>query len=98
MQNNIIELIKKELAIDNLPEEEVEKVIGDLGGQIMQNVLVNFTSSLSDQEILEWDEVLEAGDQDKVNAFILNHAQNIDELVISSSREIIDLFKESRVA
>ena len=64
----------------------------------MQNVLVNFTSSLSDQEILEWDEVLEAGDQDKVNAFILNHAQNIDELVISSSREIIDLFKESRVA
>lgn len=98
MQNNIIELIKKELAIDNLPEEEAEKVISDLGGQIMQNVLVNFTSSLSDQEILEWDEVLEAGDQDKVNAFILNHAQNIDELVIASSREIIDLFKESRVS
>jgi len=98
MQNNIIELIKKELAIDNLPEEEAEEVISDLGGQIMQNVLVNFTSSLSDQEILEWDEVLEAGDQEKVNDFIFNHALNIDELVIVSSREIIDLFKKSRVA
>lgn len=98
MQNNILELIKKELAIENLSQQMAENVISDLGGQIMQNVLVNFTSGLSDQEILEWDEVLEAGDQEKVNAFIVNHAGDIDALITVSSREIIDLFKKSKVA
>lgn len=94
MQNNIIELIKKELSLEDLSPEELENVVSDLGGKIMQNVLINFTSGLSDQEILEWDEVLEAGDQEKVNKFIIDHSTDLEELVVRSSKEIIQAFKD----
>lgn len=97
MQNNIIELIKKELSLDELSPEEIENVVSDLGGKITQNILLNFTASLTDQEILEWDKVLQTDDQEKVNKFIMDHSGDLEELVVRSSKEIIQAFKDGMV-
>ncbi len=97
MQNNIIELIKKELSLDELSPEEIENVVSELGGKITQNILLNFTASLTDQEILEWDKVLQTDDQEKVNKFIMDHSGDLEELVVRSSKEIIQAFKDGMV-
>jgi hypothetical protein len=94
MDQTIKEQIKKELGMENLTEERMNIVVADLGGLIMQNVLINFTGMLTDDEILEWDEVLNSKDQEKISSYIEAHVPDVDLLVAQSSREVIEEYKK----
>lgn len=94
MDETLRQAIIQELNLTEVSAAVADDVIARLGGLIMQDVITTVTDSLSDDKVIEFEEVLETYNQDKVVAFLSENVQNLDEVVQASSKKMVAMYKE----
>ena len=95
MTPEIQQQIVKALSLEGKPQEEIEKVVSALGGIILQTVFLKVTESLSDEQIIRFDEVLQSADQSALQAFFQSEVPHLDSIVTESSKEVMATYQEA---
>lgn len=95
MTPEIQQQIVKALSLEGKSQEEIEKVVSALGGIILQTVFLKVTESLSDEQIIRFDEVLQSENQVALQAFFQAEVPNLSALVIESSQEVMRTYQQS---
>ncbi len=95
MTQEIQQQIVKALSLEGKSQEEIEKVVSALGGIILQTVFLKVTESLSDEQIIRFDEVLQSENQVALQAFFQAEVPNLSALVIESSQEVMRTYQQS---
>ena len=94
MTPEIQQQIVKALSLEGKPQEEIEKVVSALGGIILQTVFLKVAESLSDEQIIRFDEVLQSSDQTALQAFFQTEVPHLDSIVTESSKEVIATYQQ----
>ena len=95
MTPEIQQQIVKALSLEGKSQEEIEKVVSALGGIILQTVFLKVTESLSDEQIILFDEVLQSADQSALQAFFQSEVPHLDSIVTESSKEVIATYQQA---
>ncbi|MDQ3075738.1 MAG: hypothetical protein M3Q34_01270 [bacterium] len=83
IRDNIIELF----GIDKLPEEQQEETIAQIGKIIFQAVLVRVLPLLEDEEMAEYDKLLESSPSpDELLSFFFDKVPGFLEIIAEESR------------
>jgi len=98
MDETVRQHIVDELDLKDEPQEVVDEVITTLGGLIMQSVIVRVAEQLDDENVIEFEQILSEADgetkQAHITAFLIEKVPQLDDLVASCSREVIEEFKK----
>ncbi len=93
-EKTLRQAVVQELNLTEVSESVADEIIGKLGGLIMQDVVTTVADTLSDEKVIEFEEVLETYKQEKVTAFLAENVPNLDEVVQASSKKIVGMYKE----
>ncbi len=94
MTPEIQQQIVKALSLEGKSQEEVEKIVSALGGIILQTIFLKVAESLSDEQIIRFDTVLQSADNVALQAFFQAEVPNLDAFVAESSKEVIATYQE----
>jgi len=98
MDEAVRQQIIDELDLKEEPQEVVDEVITTLGGLIMQAVIVTVAEQLDDDNVIAFEQILSQEDgeekQAQITAFLIEKVPQLDELVASCSRDVIEEFKK----
>lgn len=74
---DIIEL----MGLTNLTDAEKEKLKMDMLETIQMRVMARIETQITDEDVPTWKAVVESGDQEKINEYLVNKGINIEELM-----------------
>lgn len=98
MDEQVRKNIIQELALTDATAEEVDEIITSLGGLIMELVLNRVTDTLDDSAVIIFEKILSAEDgqdkQDHLSLFFEEYVPNIEELIATASKDIIEDYKK----
>lgn len=94
MDEQLRTVIIQELNLQGLSEEDSNEVITTLGGMILERVILNVTESLSDEQVIAFEEVIQEGDQLKLLEFFAENVPQFDEILQKTSKEVIEYYKQ----
>ncbi len=95
MQKEVEQKIIALLELEGVEEEKRVDIINELGGFILQTVLVKVTETLSDEDVITFDKVLSQENVQEVELFLKEHVKNLDDIVKEASQEVIQAYKEA---
>ncbi len=94
MNNNIQQKIIEVLGLQTESKEAQEQIIGELGGLILQLILVKATEKMTDDEVIAFEKVLSSQNQEEMQAFLLKTIPDFESLVAEASKEVIEEYKK----
>ena len=90
--------IIQELALVDVPKEEVYEVVTGLGGLIMELVMTHITDTLDDEAVIIFEEILSGEDgeskEKRLNLFLTEKVPNLEEIIATCSVEVLDAYKK----
>ncbi len=86
----IQESIIKELGLENLPEDEQAELLTTMTESILKRITISVLEQLTEEEKIEFDQVRDSDDPEKISNFLREKIVNYDEMV----ENIIKNFKE----
>ena len=95
MTPEIQQQIVKALSLEGKSQEEIEKIVMDLGGIILQTVFLKVAESLSDEQIIRFDAVLQSADQSALQSFFEIEVPNLSVFVVESSQEVMKTYQQA---
>jgi hypothetical protein len=94
MNKELHQTIVESLGLTLVSKEKQEEVIGELGGLILQLVLVKATERMSDETLISFEGVLALQNSDEIMGFLEKTIPDFDALVAEASREIVEEYKK----
>ncbi len=86
----IQESIIKELGLETLPEDKQIELLNTITESILKRVTISVLEKLSEEEKVEFDQVRDTDDPEKISNFLREKISNYDEMV----ENVIKEFKE----
>ena len=93
MDEKLRQIIIQELSLTGVSDNVADDVITRLGGLIMQDVIMQVTHSLSDEKVIDFEKALETYNHDNVMMFLVENVPNLDDIVVESSKKMIEAYK-----
>lgn len=91
MENkNLIQL----LSLEHLTQEEKDAVLVQITDSLLQRLVVRVYDKLTPELQKEFDALGDAGDQEKIDAFLRQHVPDLDEIRDEELEELIADMKE----
>lgn len=88
------EIIIKELGIEMLPELAQNEIVGKLGEIILKSVTVAIFEKLSDEARVEFEKITTEGDSELIQRFLDEHVPNMPELMEIEVKNTLQNFKK----
>lgn len=88
------EILIKELGIGELPEEAQDEVVGKLGEIILKSVTVAIFERLPADARKEFESIGEKGDQDMIQDFLQRYIPDMSELMDQEVKRTLKNFSE----
>lgn len=95
MNEDIEQKVIVALGLLGKSDAEIEDVIGELGGYILEDVLIKVTDTLPDDKVITFERLIEAGNGDRIQAFIVENVKNLDQIVEEASKSVIEEYKNA---
>lgn len=95
MNEDIEQKVIVALGLLGKSDAEIEDVIGELGGYILEDMLIKVTDTLPDDKVITFERLIEAGNGDRIQAFIVENVKNIDQIVEEASKSVIEEYKNA---
>lgn len=94
MANTVNQNIIQALGLDNLPEEEKNKMLEEMGRVVYQNIILRVLEELKEEDKDEFDAFLEknSDNQEAIYEFLKSKIPNLDEL---AAQEVEKFRKDS---
>ncbi len=90
----IRELIIKEIGIEGLPEDAQNEIIGKLGEIALKSLTITIFEKLPKEARAEFEEVSAEGDYELVQKFLAQHVPDLPALMADEVRKTLQDFKE----
>jgi len=88
------EVLIKELGIGGLPKEAQDEVVGKLGEIILKSVTVAIFERLPDDARKEFEDIGKKGDQDMMQEFLQRYIPDMSELMDEEVKRTLKNFSE----
>ncbi|MEK7478523.1 MAG: DUF5663 domain-containing protein [Patescibacteria group bacterium] len=89
---NLTQLLNKELGLENLSQEEKEKIITRFGESLLKRIMFRIFQILSEQDRKNL-EALQGGDEEKINQFLTEKIPDLEKIREEESMALMDDFK-----
>ena len=90
---DLTQLLNKELGLENLSQEEKEKIITRFGESLLKRIIFRVFQLLSEQDRKSL-EALQGGDEEKINKFLTEKIPNLEKIREEELMSLMDDFKE----
>ena len=90
---DLTRLLNKELGLENLSQEEKEKIITRFGESLLKRIIFRVFQLLSEQDRKSL-EALQGGDEEKINKFLTEKIPNLEKIREEELMSLMDDFKE----
>ena len=89
---DLTQLLNKELGLENLSQEEKEKIIARFGESLLKRIIFRIFQLLSEQDRKTL-EALQGGDEEKINKFLSEKVPDLEKIREEESVELMNDFK-----
>lgn len=93
-QEELRQIILKDLKIGFLPLDVQDKILEKLGVNIIKKLTLVILKNLSEETKDEFEKLSDSGDEIKLREFLKNAIPNLEELTQKTIKETIDEYKE----
>lgn len=90
---DLTQLLNKELGLENLSQEEKEKIIVRFGESLLKRIIFRIFQLLSEQDRKTL-EGLQGGDEEKINKFLTEKIPDLEKIREEESMALMNDFKE----
>lgn len=90
---DLTQLLNKELGLENLSQEEKEKIIARFGESLLKRIMFRTFQILSEQDRKTL-EALQGGGEEKINQFLTEKIPDLDKIKEEESISLMNDFKE----
>ena len=94
MNKELHQTIVVALGLSASSKEKQEEVMGELGGLILQLVLVKATERMSDEALISFEKVLADQKPEEIGSFLEKTIPDFDALVTEASKEVVEEYKK----
>jgi len=90
---DLTQLLNKELGLENLSQEEKEKIILRFGESLLKRIIFRVFQSLSEQDRKNL-EALQGGSEESINKFLTEKVPGLEKIREEESMSLMNDFKE----
>jgi hypothetical protein len=94
LRDDIRTQVSDNLGIGNLPPEQQEHIISNLGQVVMERVMLEILKRIPESQQSAFDALADSGDQVGMETFLKQQVPGIDSIVQGAAQEEIRAFKE----
>ncbi len=90
---DLTQLLNKELGLENLSQEEKEKIIARFGESLLKRIILRIYQFLSEQDRKDL-EALQNGGEEKINKFLTEKVSDLEKIREEELKLLLNDFKE----
>ncbi len=90
---DLTQLLNKELSLENMPQEEKEKIITRFGESLLKRIMFRVFQLLSKQDKKNL-ELLQGGDEKKINKFLTEKISDLEKIREEEMALLMNDFRE----
>ena len=90
---DLTQLLNKELGLENLSQEEKEKIIARFGESLLKRIILRIYQFLSEQDRKDL-EAFQNGGEEKINKFLTEKVSDLEKIREEELKLLLNDFKE----